>query len=85
MVKIISVFAAGDCDDLVNVELWNVLLGVMKEAVSSTYKYKQMYWSILENVCALLPKLNRIDSSRQTKDYVNYMKIVNISLLPDYV
>jgi hypothetical protein len=71
MVKIISVFAAGDCDDLVNVELWNVLLAVVKEAVSSAYKYKQMYWALLENVCALLPKLNRIDHIRQVKDYVS--------------
>ncbi len=45
-------------------------MAVAKEAVSSAYKYKQMYWSLLENVCALLPKLNRIDPSRQVKDYV---------------
>lgn len=71
VVKIISVFSNGDSDDMVNVELWNVLLMVVKEAVSSTYKYKQMYWALMDNICLLLPKLNRIDSTRQLKDYVS--------------
>lgn len=63
---------------MVNVELWNVLLLVIKDAVSSTYKFKQLFWLLVENICLLLPKLNRIDPSRLSKDYVRY-RVVLIS------
>lgn len=63
-------YSAFDVDDNLVIEFWNILTSMIKEYSSSNYKYKPIFYLMIQNTCHFLLKLNRIDSSRLAKDQV---------------
>lgn len=70
LLKFLMQFAKHEIDEIIISETWVVLMGQIKDFSSSGFKYKSIYWLLIETSCHLMDKIERFDALRINKDFV---------------
>ena len=81
LLKFILQFGKYESDETIILEVWNILLGQIKDISSSGFKYKSIIWLLLETCCTLMDKLESFEPNRISKDFVKDNCVIFINNL----
>ena len=80
ILKFLLEFGKNETNESVILEIWALLTGQIKDFYSSSFKFKSIMWLLIENCCHLMAKIDKIDSSRILKDFVQLPFLTFIDL-----